>query len=728
MRSFISGSALDSGGGGVGAVPAFSVNKGGTNQTGVTPSTPTLVTWSTEDFDTNNNFSSNRFTPTVAGKYIFNFNFYCDSGSCYSYIYKNGSSAVQTGTAGGVANGEVVNSTVILDMNGTTDYVEAYGYTGGSVFYGGTTLTNFSGSLISSTSSSLTANGGGGQLLAVYATSSAGTSTINFNGASSTAPSFSNGVLTLPSNASYIIVKLWGAGGGGGGGNSWHGVGAGGGGYSQKLIINPNGNYYFTVGAGGTGGTSSASPTAGSTGGTSCFGTNSTACASPLFSATGGTGGSASIDSPIAGVGGGSGSGGDINMSGGESEAAYTATEASCGGSGANGGQGGCSNVQASGQWPGGGGAAGNGAGSGNGGVGAAGGVVIEVYTTGISNGSVGSGTTGQFVFYNSSGTNLSATSAIFLATTTGNIGIGTTSPSSKLDIWGALTISTSSTPLFYANTALSRIGVGTTTNNSSTFFVQGSGSNNPFTVASSTGSTLFTILANGNVGIGSTTPGYTLGVGGTLGVTGTSTLATTTIANLTISGTSTLATTTITSLSVTGTTTVRNIIPESTLTYSIGASSSRFLDTWTQTLNLGSSTWSLTQSSNGRFSIFDSPQGGGTERLSILSSGNVGIGTSTPRQTLTLNGGFYASTTEGVRVGFGNSAVTDIAPTYTSTDILLRSGSTTPYIVMQVGTTTANGHFVVADILGNNLFNVRGDGNVGIVLNISKYHKHKHK
>jgi hypothetical protein len=92
-----------------------------------------------------------------------------------------------------------------------------------------------------------------------------------------------------------------------------------------------------------------------------------------------------------------------------------------------------------------------------------------------------------------------------------------------------------------------------------------------------------------------------------------------------------------------------------------------------------------------------------------------VGIGTSTPRQTLTLNGGFYASTTEGVRVGFGNSAVTDIAPTYTSTDILLRSGSTTPYIVMQVGTTTANGHFVVADILGNNLFNVRGDGNVGI-------------
>jgi hypothetical protein len=59
----------------------------------------------------------------------------------------------------------------------------------------------------------------------------------------------------------------------------------------------------------------------------------------------------------------------------------------------------------------------------------------------------------------------------------------------------------------------------------------------------------------------------------------------------------------------------------------------------WTQTLNLGSSTWSLTQSSNGRFSIFDAPQGGGTERFSILSTGNVGIGTTSPSSKLSVYG-----------------------------------------------------------------------------------------
>ena len=54
--------------------------------------------------------------------------------------------------------------------------------------------------------------------------------------------------------------------------------------------------------------------------------------------------------------------------------------------------------------------------------------------------------------------------------------------------------------------------------------FVQGTSTANPFTVASSTGSTLFTVLANGNVGIASSTPGYNLGVTGSLGVGATST------------------------------------------------------------------------------------------------------------------------------------------------------------------------------------------------------------
>jgi hypothetical protein len=59
----------------------------------------------------------------------------------------------------------------------------------------------------------------------------------------------------------------------------------------------------------------------------------------------------------------------------------------------------------------------------------------------------------------------------------------------------------------------------------------------------------------------------------------------------------------------------------------------------WTQTLNLGSSTWSLTQSSNGRLSIFDAPSGTGNERFSILSTGNVGIGTTSPSSKLSVYG-----------------------------------------------------------------------------------------
>jgi collagen type VII alpha len=64
-------------------------------------------------------------------------------------------------------------------------------------------------------------------------------------------------------------------------------------------------------------------------------------------------------------------------------------------------------------------------------------------------------------------------------------------------------------------------------TSSTVTFNVQGRSGVNPFNVASSTGTSLFTILQNGNVGIGSTTPAYLLGVAGTFGVTGQTTLTT---------------------------------------------------------------------------------------------------------------------------------------------------------------------------------------------------------
>ena len=73
---------------------AFSVTKGGTNQTGVVSGTATKVTWSTEEFDVGGVFASDKFTCDVAGKYHFytaaklTGNVLYDN---YIALYKNGS-------------------------------------------------------------------------------------------------------------------------------------------------------------------------------------------------------------------------------------------------------------------------------------------------------------------------------------------------------------------------------------------------------------------------------------------------------------------------------------------------------------------------------------------------------------------------------------------------------------------------------------------------------------
>ena len=50
--------------------PSFAVKKGSDNQA-LSSATWTKVTFDTELFDSNNNFASSRFTPTVAGQYYF---------------------------------------------------------------------------------------------------------------------------------------------------------------------------------------------------------------------------------------------------------------------------------------------------------------------------------------------------------------------------------------------------------------------------------------------------------------------------------------------------------------------------------------------------------------------------------------------------------------------------------------------------------------------------------
>lgn len=130
------------------APPAFSVHKNGTDQT-ISASTNTMLTWSTEVFDTNDNFSSNRFTPTAAGKYLIVVSARCaQPGMCIPSIYKNGTLYAQTQWTNHNFADQSPQATAIIDMNGSGDYVEAYVYSTGTVIGGTAERTYFSGSQI----------------------------------------------------------------------------------------------------------------------------------------------------------------------------------------------------------------------------------------------------------------------------------------------------------------------------------------------------------------------------------------------------------------------------------------------------------------------------------------------------------------------------------------------------------------------------------------------------
>ena len=107
----------------------------------VTGSTFTKVTLDTEEFDTNTNFASSRFTPTVAGYYQVNLVIYTSgagSTAGNAYIYKNGANFKSGQQA--IANNQVVPVPALIYLNGSSDYIEAYSYlsTAGGVIAGTT--------------------------------------------------------------------------------------------------------------------------------------------------------------------------------------------------------------------------------------------------------------------------------------------------------------------------------------------------------------------------------------------------------------------------------------------------------------------------------------------------------------------------------------------------------------------------------------------------------------
>jgi hypothetical protein len=97
------------------------------------------ITFDTEDFDTNNNFASNRFTPTVAGYYQISIGVRPTSSTIQEtavYLYKN-SSSYQTLYDASIVLYNFSSSTLIY-MNGSSDYIEVYMYSqlGGTTDFG----------------------------------------------------------------------------------------------------------------------------------------------------------------------------------------------------------------------------------------------------------------------------------------------------------------------------------------------------------------------------------------------------------------------------------------------------------------------------------------------------------------------------------------------------------------------------------------------------------------
>lgn len=134
--------------------PAFSAYLS-SNQS-ITNATFTKVQLNTEVFDTNSNFDNStnyRFTPTVAGYYQVSFSITANTSTSptrvFSNIYKNGSMYTSGSDYTPLAGGTNSNGSVLVYLNGSTDYIELYAYiTAAVASVGGGSITYMTGALV----------------------------------------------------------------------------------------------------------------------------------------------------------------------------------------------------------------------------------------------------------------------------------------------------------------------------------------------------------------------------------------------------------------------------------------------------------------------------------------------------------------------------------------------------------------------------------------------------
>jgi len=121
---------------GMKSTPAFQAYLSGDQA--ISNGSVTKVTFNTEDFDTDNcydNSTNYRFTPNVAGKYYISVTVTNDTTSgnhlqTQARLNKNGSNIMNRiiDMAGNPGEAATVKADIIVDMNGSSDYVEAYAY------------------------------------------------------------------------------------------------------------------------------------------------------------------------------------------------------------------------------------------------------------------------------------------------------------------------------------------------------------------------------------------------------------------------------------------------------------------------------------------------------------------------------------------------------------------------------------------------------------------------
>ncbi|MBI2038141.1 MAG: hypothetical protein HYT15_04445 [Candidatus Magasanikbacteria bacterium] len=236
-------------------------------------------------------------------------------------------------------------------------------------------------------------------------------------------------------------------------------------------------------------------------------------------------------------------------------------------------------------------------------------------------------------------------------------VGAGGIQSQGALSVFASSTGATSSifnigsvqTPYIFRALANGRIGIGTSTL-SAKFTIQGSGTENPFSIVSSSAaaSSMFTILTNGRVGINSSSPIASLALQGTAGVnpfsinssTGASLLSILTNGRVGINSSSPIAT-----LSVQGDLALTGGIYDSVSSLGVNGyllQSNGSVVTWVSTSSLGiGGSGTVSSGTAGQFSYYASNGTTlvGTSTLFILPTSLIGIGTTTPQAKLTIQG-----------------------------------------------------------------------------------------